>query len=94
MTHPTRRSDRFTAQPGLFDHLPPPSSTPDPAKIRARLHEWLATARAAQRMPWDAQHEQKYATLFHQMANWLPEEERDRLRAEFAGHLERLRACI
>lgn len=92
MTHPTRQTDRFTAQPGLFDHVPPPSTNPAPEKIRARLHEWLDTARAAERMPWDTQHERKYAILFHQMANWLPEEERDRLRAEFSHQLERLRA--
>jgi hypothetical protein len=93
MTHSTRPTDLFAAQPGLFDHVPPPSATPDPAKVRARLLDWLATARAAQRMPWDAQQERKYATLFHQMANWLPEEERDRLRAEFASHLDRLRVA-
>jgi hypothetical protein len=28
--------------------------------------------------------------LFPQMANWLPEEERERLRAEFRAELERL----
>ena len=93
MNHPTRPTDLLAAQPGLFDHVPPPSNTPDPEKVRARLLGWLATARAAQRMPWDAQQEQKYAILFHQMANWLPEDERDRLRAEFANHLDRLRVA-
>ena len=44
-------------------------------------------------MPLDAQHEQRYAVLFHQMANWLPEEAHNRLRAEFANHLDRLRAA-
>jgi len=86
-----RRANRTVTQRGLFDDVPQPSATPSADKIRARLHEWLQTACGAQRMPWDTQHERKYAILFHQMAEWLPSAECDQLRAQFVRELERLR---
>lgn len=53
----------------------------------------LATARSADRIPWDAQRARMEAHLFHQMAGGLPDAERDRLRAEFARELETLRSA-
>lgn len=67
------------------------SYLPDPTDIRRRLHDLLATARAAQRMPWDARKASLWQIVFPQMANWLPEEEANQLRFEFAQEIERLK---
>jgi len=87
---PTRQPDLFARQPDLFDSIPPATRTPDPAMIRGRLHALLATAKAAERNPWSAQEARVNAITFHQMANWLPEAERDALRVSFADELHRL----
>jgi hypothetical protein len=70
---------------------PPPSLLPDPDAIRRRLHTLLAKAREAERMPWDERKARMWQIVFPQMANWLPEEERDQLRFEFAQEFERLK---
>ena len=80
-------------QTNLLDLLPPESYEPKPKDIRGRLHKLLATARAAARMPWPEQEAEVNAIIFRQMANWLPEVERDELRAAFAAEMERLRAA-
>lgn len=75
------------------DRMPNPqpvSHLPDPEEIRRRLHAVLAQARAAERMPWDERKARMWQTVFPQMANWLPEDERDQLRFEFAREIERL----
>jgi uncharacterized protein (DUF2267 family) len=64
-----------------------------PGIVRPRLAALLAEVRAAARMPWNSQEERVNATLFHNMANWLPPEERNTLRAEFLMELARLRAA-
>jgi len=92
MTNPMRQSDLFPVQPDLLDGLPPAGSAPSPEAIRKRLEALLATARGAERMPWDEPRARVNAILFHNMANWLPAAERDKLRAAFAEELERLRA--
>ena len=90
------------AQASLFGEAPDripdsPSATvsylPDPAVIRQRLHAVLTTARQADHMPWEPRKARMWRTVFPQMANWLPEEERDQLRFEFARELERLEAA-
>ncbi len=60
-------------------------------RARKRLGELLAEARAAERMPWLPQKEGLYETIFPQMCEWLPEEEREPMRAAFRTELERLR---
>lgn len=80
-------------QTNLFDLLPPDSYEPKPEEIRARLHKLLATARAAARMPWPQQQAEVNAIIFRQMANWLPEPEREELRAAFTAEMDRLRAA-
>jgi hypothetical protein len=80
-------------QTTLFDLLPPEDYTPKPAAIRARLLALLGAARAATRMPWPAQEAEVNATIFPQMAQWLPEPERAELRAAFAAEMARLRAA-
>jgi len=69
----------------------PVSYLPKPEEIRRRLNSVLAQARAAERMPWDDRKARMWQTVFPQMANWLPEEERDQLRFEFAQEIERLK---
>lgn len=89
MATKTARAATVTSE--RFYNEPPPSLAPKPEAIRTRLHDLLTTVRTATRMPWDAQRERVNATLFHQMANWLPERERDDLREQFARELARLR---
>jgi hypothetical protein len=43
-------------------------------------------------MPWAAQETRVNRLLFHQMANWLPADERDALRSAFSRELDRLQA--
>jgi hypothetical protein len=72
-------------------NLPAPTYLPDPADIRRRLQSVLATAREAQRMPWDVRKARMWQTVFPQMANWLPDDEADQLRFEFTQEIERLK---
>lgn len=65
--------------------------TPDPDHIRKRLHGLLDTARSASRMPWSDRDSRMWQVVFPQMANWLPDDEANQLRFEFAQELERLR---
>lgn len=48
---------------------------PDTDKVRAKLHQILTEARAAESMPWDADKLLVYRTIFPQMAGWLPHDE-------------------
>ncbi|MFN7400267.1 MAG: hypothetical protein ACK5SX_14710 [Sandaracinobacter sp.] len=67
-----------------------PDIMPDPNRVRRKLHVLLETARRAERMPWEPRKARMWQTVFPQMANWLPDEERDQLRFEFAQEMERL----
>ena len=76
------------------DRIPHPqaqSQLPDPERVRQKLLVLLDTARNADHMPWDARKARMWQIVFPQMANWLPEEERDQLRFEFAQEIERLK---
>ena len=77
------------------DRIPHPKQ-PDldadrPERVRRKLLTLLDTARRADRMPWDERRTQMWQIVFPQMANWLPDEEADQLRFEFAQEIERLR---
>ncbi len=95
MTRTTiRQPDLFNPQPDLFASVPQPRSALPPAEVvRPKLLAMLETARNADRMPWDPQQARINEILFPQMSNWLPEAERDDLRARFAAELARLRAA-
>jgi 23S rRNA maturation mini-RNase III len=67
------------------------SETPDPDAIRTRLHATLAEVQAARTLPWEPVRARVQETVFHNMANWLPEAERDQLRRAFAKEIARLR---
>jgi hypothetical protein len=98
MNRENRQSELFgNPQPGLFDRVaaaPQLDEEKMRAIVRPKLAALLAEARRAERMPWDAKGADVNAIVFHQMANWLPVAERDALRLEFVGELERLRAAV
>lgn len=77
------------------NRMQPPvrSYAPDPASIRKRLHGLLAQVQGAQTMPWASRDALMWETVFPQMANWLPQDEADDLRAAFAQEIERLKGA-
>ena len=77
------------------DRLQPPKPvlTPDSETIRRRLDGLLTKVRNAPAMPWSERDARMWQTVFPQMANWLPDEEADQLRFEFAREIERLKAA-
>ena len=96
------QSDLFghtPAQGSLFGEgenrmrAPKQSDDPDPAVIRQRLHALLTTAKSAKTMPWNEHDAGVWQIVFPNMANWLPEEEANQLRFEFAREMERLSAA-
>jgi hypothetical protein len=85
------------AQGSLFgpgeDRLQAPAQhyVPDPGKVRQRLRSLLEKARSADTMPWSERDARMWQMVFPNMANWLPEEEAQQLRLEFAREMERLK---
>ena len=79
------------------DHRPvpvydPATYKPDLAVVRGKLHKWLADVRACEAgSPWSKRETGSNIITFRQMANWLPEAERDQLRFEFVQELDRLK---
>ncbi len=84
----------FPTQGDLFageSHEARPAPRVDPDVIRRRLQAMLAAVRASKKgSPWPPETTRLNQLIFPQMANWLPERERDRLRFEFAAELKRL----
>lgn len=76
---------------GRIPHPQAPTTLPDPDRVREKLHALLATARNAQTMPWPEKKARVWQIVFPNMANWLPEDEANQLRFEFAQEMERLR---
>jgi hypothetical protein len=99
MIRMTDEKDLFgqgSTQGSLFgageDRLQAPrkSAVPDPEAVRRRLQFLLKKARAAERMPWSERDARMWQTVFPNMAKWLPEDEANQLRFEFAQEMERL----
>jgi hypothetical protein len=92
--------EHFNSGPAQFgfdlgDSAPAKSYEPDRDEIRQELNEILAQARGATSgPPWDERTFQYHKTVFPQMANWLPEDERDQLRFEFAQEVERIEMLL
>lgn len=59
--------------------------------VREKMMLMLKTARSAQTLPWTPRKAKIYETIFPQMVNWLPDDEANQLRFEFAQELERLK---
>ena len=90
MTDETDLFGHTPAQGSLFgpgeDRLQAPRqrSVPDPETVRLRLKSLLEKARSAEKMPWSERDARMWQTVFPNMAKWLPEEEAEQLRFEFA----------
>ena len=86
------------AQASLFgsegDRLQAPEQTflPDPAVLRRRLHALLEKAKGAESMPWPERDARMWQTVFPNMTKWLPEDEANQLRFDFAREIDRLKA--
>lgn len=78
---------------GRMAHPTAASADPDPERVRRKLVALLETARGADQMPWDARKARMWQIVFPQMANWLPDDERDQFRFDFAQEMERLMAA-
>jgi len=69
----------------------PQSYAPDQGEVRAELIGILEIARAAvDEAPWDPRTFLYHKVVFPQMAQWLPDDERDQLCFEFAKEIERI----
>lgn len=97
MTNETDPFGHAPAQGSLFgageDRMQPPAQSflPDPDNIRSRLVSLLEKARAAETMPWSERDARMWQTVFPNMAKWLPDDEAEQLRFEFAREMERLK---
>lgn len=79
----------------LGDSRQSQSYEPDRDEVRRELLDVLAEARGAvDECPWDVRTFQYHKVVFPQMANWLPEDERDQLRFEFAREVERIELLL
>lgn len=81
-------------QPELFDEdAAPIVYRADPDRIRGRINAMLAEARAAERLPWNAEQLRNRLYLVRQMGRFLPEDEAAQLAFEFEQEVERLKAA-
>ena len=79
----------------LGDSPKPKTYQADPDVVRRELYEVLAEAKSAlEECPWDRRTFDYHKVVFPQMANWLPEVERDQLRFEFAREVERIELML
>ena len=72
-------------------HQRQPDIAPDPDRVRRRLHAVLEKARAAPETPWPEKKQRVWRIVFPNMAKWLPEDEAEQLKFEFAREIERLK---
>jgi hypothetical protein len=80
---------------GLEDTAKTRSYAPDLQQVREELQALLQEAQAAKHeCPWDEGTFKLHKVVFPQMANWLPEDERDQLRFAFAQEVERFERWI
>jgi hypothetical protein len=66
------------------------STVPSVESVRARLEAILAPLRTASEPRWSAKETARWKLVVPQMADWLPPDERDAVRAEFARLIQRL----
>lgn len=86
--------DLFGRQADLFGPPPKPSYAPSLEKVRTEVNKVLEKAQIAREMPWTAKEVAFWKTVFPQMTNWLPEEEREQARAAFWEEITRLEAGL
>jgi len=87
-----RQPDLFLPEAAseFFEGQAPITDRPDPQKLRLQLVSLIEKARGAQTMPWPEREARMWQIAFPQMTNWLPPDEGDQLRFEFAREMERL----
>jgi len=56
-----------------------------------RLETLLEKVRSAEKMPWSERDARMWQTVFPNMTKWLPDDEANQLRFEFAQEIERLK---
>lgn len=79
----------------IFAEPERPSEWPDPDQVRVQLLATLDQARrAVDQCPWDERTFKYHKVVFPQMATWLPDDERDQLRFEFAQEIARIELLI
>ncbi|HEY1561570.1 MAG TPA: hypothetical protein VGF71_11865 [Caulobacteraceae bacterium] len=78
------------AQLDLFPNVEAPvSTTPSVEHVRARVEAVLEALRTASVWPWSERETARWKIVLPQMTDWLPPEERDAARREFAGFIDR-----
>jgi hypothetical protein len=65
-----------------------------PETIRARMHEILGEAQAAETMPWTPRVIRSHTAMFPYMAEWLEEQEGRQLLLDFKAEMDRLHAPV
>ena len=96
MTDPIDLFRKTPGQASLFgpgeDRLKAPKQrhVPNPESVRRRLNALLEKLRTAEKMPWPERDARMWQTVFPNMAKWLPAEEAEQLRFEFAVEMQRL----
>jgi len=88
--HGPAQGSLFGAGDGRLQ-APSHRTLPDPEKVRRRLRALVEQARSADRMPWSERDARMWQIVFPNMAKWLPEEEAEQLRFEFAQEMQRLK---
>ncbi len=69
------------AQLEMFNEAPAVSAAPSAEQVRARLEAILATLRCGDKIAWNEM--RRLQTMVPQMAQWLPDQERSEVLAEF-----------
>lgn len=86
----------INAQLSMFGEAPdrfmtPSRPAPDhPARVRVKLDRLMERLRAASSMPLTDRELREWKVLVPQMSNWLPTDEAEQLRTEFARQVARL----
>ncbi len=85
-------------QPALFGETPQAIRGPAPERrpltaedVRAMMLDLIATARAAETMPFEQHELKRHVALFPIMAQWLSPDEGEQLTLAFEAEVERLR---
>lgn len=82
------------AQVSLFGDgrmaAPARASVPDPQAIRGRLGRLLETLRTSKSMPFSDRDIRMWQIVVPNMTRWLPNDEADAIRSEFANEMKRL----
>jgi hypothetical protein len=86
------------AQGSLFGDggmaAPARTSAPDPQAIRSRLGRLIETLREAESMPLSDKDMRMWQTVVPNMTRWLPDDEADAIRSEFASEMDRLGVSV